>query len=165
MCSEMAEEITEILPNQLYLTGVHCRHEEELLGQLGITVICDLSNQSNLPQYDGITYYRFSIIDSENENITPIMEEIYQIHQSCREEGRLLIHCMHGVSRSATCAIYCLMKQTHRSLKQSFQEVKSKRSVVLPNVGFMNQLIAAEIAIFGQSSLAMGKYGQFMWLN
>ena len=161
------EQISEILVNELYLSGLHCRYDEELLSRYQITIICDLSCHSTaLPEYDGIVYHKFQILDHQNENISVIMSEIYQIfsHMKEKENQRLLIHCQHGISRSATCVLFCLMNFKHFNLKQSFQLVKSIRSVVLPNVGFMNQLINAERELFGQVSLEMGVHGQFIWL-
>lgn len=164
----MAEkQISEILVNELCLSGLHCRYDEELLAHYQITIICDLSSHTTaLPEYDGITYHKFPILDDQNENIAIIMSEVYQVfHQMKEKENqRLLIHCQHGISRSATCVLFCLMKWKELNLKQSFQFVKSIRSVVLPNVGFMNQLINAERELFGQVSLEMGVHGQFIWL-
>jgi protein-tyrosine phosphatase len=160
----MEEQISEILPNELYLSGLHCRQDEEILSHYEITIICDLSNSQNqLPEFDRIRYHKFPILDRENENISLIMGEVYEIfHQKSNQ--KMLIHCQHGISRSATCVIFCLMKSRQFSLKQSFQLVKSIRPVVLPNLGFMNQLIYAEREIFGRTSLEMGKHGQFLWL-
>jgi protein-tyrosine phosphatase len=158
-------QISEILPNELYLSGLHCRNDEEALSQYEITIICDLSNTQNpLPEYNGIQYYKFSIIDRDTENISLIMNEVYEIFLR-KGSQKMLIHCQHGISRSATCVIFCLMKSRQFTLKQSFQLVKSIRSVALPNVGFMNQLITAERELFGEVSLEMGKYGQFLWLT
>jgi protein-tyrosine phosphatase len=157
-------EISEIIPDQLFLSSLHYRYQEDLLLELGITVICDLSNRSDLPQYEnnGISYFLYSIQDSENENIEQIMKEIYE-HFENKGEGKMLLHCVHGISRSAACALYCLMKFSNQTLKKSFQQIKVIRPVVLPNIGFMNQLITAEQEIFGRTTLVMGKYGQFLW--
>jgi protein-tyrosine phosphatase len=158
------DEISEIIPDQLFLSSLHYRYQEDLLRELGITIICDLSNRSDLPQNDSnrISYHCYSVVDSEEESLEQVMKEIYDIFQN-KGEAKMLLHCVHGVSRSAACAIYCLMKATNQTLKQSFQQIKVIRPVVLPNKGFMNQLIAAEQEIFGRTSLVMGKYGQFLW--
>lgn len=50
-----------------------------------------------------------------------------------------LIHCYAGISRSASIAIYYLMK-TGYSYTDSFKMVKNARSIIDPNDGFVEQL-------------------------
>ena len=162
------EDISEIIPKKLYLTSLHCRKDPELLIERYITVICDISNQSNLPQIEGISYHIFPLEDHETQDITLELEQIYQIFINEIENnphGRVLIHCIHGVSRSATFVIYCLMRYQSISLKRAFQHVKSIRRMILPNSGFMRQLINAEMDLFGVTTLKLGKYGQYIWLD
>jgi protein-tyrosine phosphatase len=60
---------------------------------------------------------------------------------------RVLIHCIQGISRSATVVIAYCMKTFGWTLKHSYEYVKGRRSIVSPNVGFVNQLREMEIAI------------------
>ena len=65
--------------------------------------------------------------------------------------------------------IFFLMKMSLNtssplSLKAAFQFVKSKRRVVLPNVGFLAQLIESELKLFGSTSLRLGPHGQLFWI-
>lgn len=154
--------ISEILPEELYLSSIHVRDNEDLLRELQISIICDLSNIRNTPQYQGISYHNYPINDSETVNLRPIMEEVYQIFIN-KGNQRMLIHCIHGISRSPACVLYCLMKFKKQTLKESFLYVKSLRSVILPNSGFLNQLIDIERELHGDVTLELGIYDQLLW--
>ena len=50
---------------------------------------------------------------------------------------KILFHCFAGVSRSATVAIAYIMVTQKLSVKEAYNEVKSKRDMIHPNDGFM----------------------------
>ncbi len=52
----------------------------------------------------------------------------------------IFVHCQMGKSRSATFIIAYLMKHMNMSLEVAYKKVKSSRSLVFPNLGFMRQL-------------------------
>lgn len=168
------EEISEIMEGSLYLSGWHCRGEE-LNGQCisslkyrNVEVVFDLSGMTNLMEEPDIIYRHFSIRDRKDEKITPIMEKIYeeiiQIWDK-KPSCKILIHCQQGISRSATVVVYLLMKTKQMTLKDAFMLCKGKRRVILPNVGFLNELIEAEQNLYGRTTLQLGRYGQLLWLQ
>ena len=54
--------------------------------------------------------------------------------------GVVLVHCVAGVSRSATICLAYLVSHNHMSLQQAWQHVKKVRPWVKPNKGFLQQL-------------------------
>eukprot|EP00887_Chlorella_sp_A99_P007946 scaffold12.g7946.t1 len=56
-----------------------------------------------------------------------------------RAEGRVLVHCSQGVSRSATLAIAYLMWKQEAGYDEVFAAVKAARGVANPNIGFICQ--------------------------
>ncbi|CAJ0566131.1 unnamed protein product, partial [Mesorhabditis spiculigera] len=61
------------------------------------------------------------------------------------EDGsRVLVHCVAGVSRSASIVLAYLTKYHCRSLRDAYHLMKMKRPLVRPNLGFWRQLIAFE---------------------
>ena len=65
----------------------------------------------------------------------------------------VLVHCIAGVSRSATVVIAHLVAARGMSLLDAAGLVKKTRKVVLPNVGFFAALIKLEREVRGESSL------------
>ena len=57
-----------------------------------------------------------------------------------QENKKILVHCAAGVSRSASFVIAYLMKSRGLSFWEAHNLVKSKRSIVRPNSGFVRQL-------------------------
>ena len=61
-----------------------------------------------------------------------------------RDGGKVLVHCKAGVSRSATVCIAYLMCCKSMTFEQAFEFVRAKRSIISPNISFMQQLIEFE---------------------
>ena len=78
-----------------------------------------------------------------------------KIHAHRLGRGRALVHCMAGVSRSASICIAYLMRFCDMSLREAFYFLRDKRCVVRPNVGFWRQLIEYEKKLYGQQTVFM----------
>ncbi|KAL4233140.1 Dual specificity protein phosphatase 14 [Mactra antiquata] len=79
-------------------------------------------------------------------------DKIHQVHKS---GGKVLVHCVAGVSRSASLCIAYLMKYHRMPLDQAYYHVKKRRPVIHPNVGFWRQLIEYERRLFGRNTVKM----------
>ena len=51
------------------------------------------------------------------------------------------MHCIAGVSRSATVAAFYLMKKYGLSLVLSLETIRKSRNIIRPNMGFYRQLL------------------------
>ena len=60
------------------------------------------------------------------------------------QQQPILIHCMAGVSRSATVTIAFFMQQKKMSLEQAAEYVFQKRPIIFPNIGFIKHLMEFE---------------------
>ncbi|XP_066584358.1 dual specificity protein phosphatase MPK-4-like [Prorops nasuta] len=81
------------------------------------------------------------ITDMPREDLLTHFEDCYEfIEQALRTEGKVLVHCYFGVSRSATIVIAFIMKKYKTSFMEAFDRVKEKRRFVGPNPGFLAQL-------------------------
>jgi atypical dual specificity phosphatase len=56
------------------------------------------------------------------------------------QENRVLVHCLAGMSRSATIVIAYLLATTPMTTDEATEFVRSKRSIIRPNYGFTKQL-------------------------
>jgi len=68
------------------------------------------------------------------------------------EKEKILVHCMHGRSRSATILIAYLMKKEKWTLREAYVHVKLRRPIVGPDKHLKKQLIDYEKHLFGKTS-------------
>ena len=69
--------------------------------------------------------------------------------------GKTLVHCVSGVSRSASLCLAYLMKHERMPLGRAFAHLKSRRPSIRPNTGFFTQLIEFERRVFGAATVSM----------
>jgi protein-tyrosine phosphatase len=81
-----------------------------------------------------------SIADESSVNIRKYFNATYDFIDA----GPTLVHCAMGISRSVSMVIAYLIRKRKMTLEQALQFVRSKRSIIRPNVGFMEQLKAFE---------------------
>ena len=68
-------------------------------------------------------------------------------------DARIMVHCMWGMSRSASVVIAYMMATQRMTLLKSITYVKGKRRVVKPNSGFLCQLLWYEKYLSQRESL------------
>jgi protein-tyrosine phosphatase len=64
------------------------------------------------------------------------------IASATKSNGKVLVHCMAGISRSVSVLSYYIMKATNVNFDKVLYFIKSKRFIANPNVCFVNQLNA-----------------------
>ena len=75
------------------------------------------------------------------------MHSIYFLYfsdEARAEDGKILVHCQAGVSRSATITIAYILKHSKMTVMEAYRYVKSKRVIIAPNFNFMGQLMEFE---------------------
>ena len=101
-------------------------------------------NQINLVKYAGSTEAYDKILQQLNYyNNKPMIEIGYNfINNAVEEKSNILVHCMAGISRSASLVIYFLMKKYHFGYYEAEKIVKDRRQIINPNICFKSQLLA-----------------------
>ena len=77
------------------------------------------------------------------------------LFQEISKGGKVLLHCVAGISRSATICIAYLMKHGGFNLLEAYNYTKMKRPIIKPNCGFFRQLIQYEKVLYGAGSVSM----------
>ena len=86
-------------------------------------------------------YKHVSIMDHPDTDIISHFDECFAFIDTALDAGgRVLVHCMAGVSRAASIVIGYLMKVKDMDFQTAFNHVKAKRPHIRPNDGFMHQL-------------------------
>lgn len=109
-----------------------------------------------LPDNRPPTYLRVPVKDSRDSNLIEYFDQVADMIEKTRQEdGKSLVHCVAGVSRSVSLILAYLMKYADMSLKQAFHHVRSVRPQVRPNTGFFKQLIEYEQRLRGDTTVTM----------
>ncbi len=76
----------------------------------------------------------------------------------------ILVHCVSGISRSASIVIAYIMDKYKMNYDQAFSYVKTKRTTIRPNTNFVEQLNNLQwICFFFEFVLNVG--GMFCWFS
>ncbi|GFN75526.1 dual specificity protein phosphatase 8 [Plakobranchus ocellatus] len=136
---------TRILPF-LYLGSQQDSLNQELAQVNGISYILNVSKTCPCPSYiQENHFHRIPVNDNYCEKLLPHFEEAFQFLDKVREaNGCVLVHCLGGVSRSATLTIAYIMKHMRMSSDEAYRYVKDKRPTISPNFNFLGQLIEFE---------------------
>merc|ERR1719383_1673794 len=92
-----------------------------------------------------LKYKRLAASDNASQNLAQYFLEAFQfIEEALRQKSAVLIHCQAGISRSSTILIAFIMFRSRLSMLQAYKFVKSKRTIISPNLNFMGQLLEFE---------------------
>ena len=136
------EDYSEIIKDFLFISGYKTASTLSDLQNLKITNIINCSGDlcENL-EFSGIHYLTLNIRDNVSENIECIFYKcINYIDEAKEKNGRILIHCYKGVSRSVSVLISYLIYSYKWTYDKAFDFVQSKRPIANPNIGFYLQL-------------------------
>ena len=97
-------------------------------------------------QVNGVEYHFFPNIEDEDEALiyeifcdtNKIIHRFFNIDD--QPNKKLLIHCMAGVSRSATVLVAYLIRHQAMTFESALRLLRDKRFQVDPNPGFRKQL-------------------------
>lgn len=131
-------DICEILPGRLWLSNEHTAFNYSHLTKLGIKQILTVGTEIPERSEDDIKNFNTMRIDIYDHH----GETIYNWFDKANifiERGPTLVHCVAGVSRSASIVIAYLMSSEKISFGQAYKLVFAVRRVC-PNTGFLTEL-------------------------
>ncbi|XP_033883173.3 dual specificity protein phosphatase family protein [Acipenser ruthenus] len=158
-CKVELTQIDEVWPN-LYIGNVAIAQDRSALQRMGITHVLNathskqgsLGNQSFYGKK--IQYYGIAAEDSPEFDLSIYFKAAAQfIHKGLKKkDGKVLVHCILGMSRSASLVLAYLMLYHHLSLEDVIRKVIQTRAIY-PNRSFLKQLLDLDIQL--QSKLRM----------
>ncbi|XP_074316515.1 dual specificity protein phosphatase PHS1 [Silene latifolia] len=146
------------ITSSLFISGALAARSVYTLQHLGIThVLCLCSNEigqsdSQFPEL--FKYHNISITDEEDSNISSIFDEACDfIDDVERANGKVLVHCFEGRSRSATTVLAYLMLRKNLTLLEAWNALKKVHRRAQPNDGFAKILLDLDKRLHGKVSM------------
>ncbi|KAM7073820.1 dual specificity protein phosphatase 13A isoform 11-T13 [Molossus nigricans] len=139
--------INEVWPN-LFLGDAYAARDRSRLTQLGITHVVNVAAgkfqvDTGAKFYHGmpVEYYGIEADDNPFFDLSVYFLPVARYIRTALSvpQGRVLVHCAMGVSRSATVVLAFLMIYENMTLVQAIQKVQAHRDIC-PNSGFLRQL-------------------------
>eukprot|EP00731_Ephydatia_muelleri_P023353 Em0015g936a len=143
----------------LYLGSEWNAANLEELKKLGIGYIVNVTREIDNFYPEVFTYFNVRLYDLPDSELMKHWDKTYQFIKTAKEKGsRILVHCKMGISRSAATVVAYKMKEYQLTLDDALAYVKSKRSCINPNDGFIQQLRAYEGILSARHNELWGKH-------
>lgn len=132
--------MSEIFPN-LHLGDVGTSRDSTFFKKRKISHVLIAARGLKQHFKGSCTYMQLSISDIPIlKIITYFVESIQFIDEAISNGKNVLVHCLGGISRSATIVIAYVMIKKRKSFEEALKFVKKQRPKVNPNPGFAAQL-------------------------
>ncbi len=136
--------MTEILNGLFIGSESNAKNLEELSSE-HIRYIVNVTSHVPLYHSDQFHYYHIPADDTQKQNLLDYFDQAYTfISNAIENKEKVLVHCVAGISRSPAIVISFLMRYAHMNMNDAYELVKTKRSIVSPNLNFMGQLLQYE---------------------
>lgn len=157
---EPSEDCNEVY-DRVFVGGETTAKDKSRLQDLGITHVLNCAQgpvemfrvDTDEQYYQGtnIKFCGLPVSDHMDANLKQHFNTAVQfIDQAlAQENGKVLVHCVVGFSRSATVAIAYLMIRRGMTVQEATRTVRAQREVG-PNDGFLTQLCALNEELHGQ---------------
>lgn len=145
------DDVSQILPN-LFLGNRNAAKE------FPCDVMVSAMEEDEYEDYlvvdrPNVEWHRFLVEDSNEFEISEIFGSVHSILQSAlKQNRRVLVHCVGGISRSPTLVAAFLMMEHGWTRRQAIEFISKRRLGICPNDGFQNQLKSLEIRIALESA-------------
>lgn len=128
----------------------------ERMRKIGISLIVNATMDVPCIRSPDIDCMQVTVDDTPFAQLRTYFDRVAdRINHEVRKGGRVLVHCVAGVSRSSTLCMVYLMKYKNMTLRQAHDLCKSRRPYVRPNNGFWRQLIDYEQRLYGTNSVKL----------
>lgn len=144
------------ITNSLFISNAIAANDKLTVSNNRITTIINASVEVVNTFFEDIQYVQVPVSDAPNSYLYDFFDPIAdRIHGVDLRNGRTLLHCAAGVSRSAAFCLAYLMKYHTMTLLDAHTWTKSCRPTIRPNNGFWEQLIHYEFKLFSRNTVYM----------
>ncbi|XP_053436857.1 dual specificity protein phosphatase 18-like [Nycticebus coucang] len=144
------------ITNSLYISNGVAANNKVMLSNNRITTVINVSVEVANTFFEDIQYVQVPVADTPTSSLYDFFDPIADhIHSVEMKQGRTLLHCAAGVSRSAALCLAYLMKYHAMTLLDAHTWAKSCRPIIRPNNGFWEQLIHYEFKLFSKNTVHM----------
>ncbi|KAJ8337276.1 hypothetical protein SKAU_G00384960 [Synaphobranchus kaupii] len=144
--------------SHLYLGSQKDVLNKDLMAQNGITYVLNASNTCPKPDFISESHFmRIPVNDNYCEKLLPWLDKTNDFIDKAKVSNcRVIVHCLAGISRSATIAIAYIMKTMGLSSDDAYRFVKDRRPSISPNFNFLGQLLEFEKGLRLMMALSSG---------
>ena len=138
--------LVDKLSDNLYIGDLKAATMPELMKDMDI--IINLSC-FRYPELEGKTYIHIDAPDIPSYNISQHFDKLLEIiHDGILVNKKVFVHCVAGISRSATIVLAYMIKKTQTPLEVALTFMRfSRKQRTEPNEGFMRQLRELEASV------------------
>lgn len=138
--SNLEYEAPDHIIDNIYLGSQKSGIDLDQLSKLNIQYVLTLGKGMKV-NFDQIIYKIIEIDDSLEQDLSNYIKEALDfICESQRNHSNILVHCVSGISRSASIVIVYMMNKYKMNYDQAHSAVKLKRACIRPNSNFIEQL-------------------------
>lgn len=149
------------LPDEVYpgiYVGPKSTVNQYAIDHIGIKIVINCAKKipNLVPEFakSYVDYYHLEIVDSIDQSLKGFINiGAKLIKEGLDQNGRILVHCEAGKSRSVSMVLSYLLEYTNTSLADALAEIQQNRPCASPNIRFLRDLGEYEIIKKGNSSL------------
>ena len=133
-------QASEIIPG-LFVADLYTATSPAVLKHLGISHVVSVVRKPGFRLQRTIKHLYVPVEDRTDDDLLGYLDyTIRWIRDALAQDGRVLVHCVWGMSRSASVVVAYLIAARSMSLDEALRIVRARRRIARPNSGFMDQL-------------------------
>lgn len=139
----------------LFLSGARAVRPARV-AELGVTCVVNATAELPNAPLEGVRVVAVRVPDEPSADLgSHLAAAADTIHEELSRGGRVLVHCVAGVSRSPALVLAYLVRHGGMTLRDAFLHVRAARPSARPNSGFFSQLIDFEEQELGRGSVSL----------
>jgi protein-tyrosine phosphatase len=141
MCSNHFDWILEDVALGNIIAGSQLNELQKNNISAVVAILPHLPHKSSHYVKNGFSLFHIPLFDAPNEDISKWFDHVSDFIMAHRfMKRKILVHCHAGISRSTTLVASFLMNLKNWNHNEAIRYIRTKRSCVNPNTGFLKQL-------------------------